>query len=381
MARELCLGSAVVALLVVGGCAQTSRARTGGTEKAVGGSVTSDRGTVGSASDAPVPLARSPADPLRPDAPSPAASAPGAEEPTELVPRRHRGFGRAGYYDDLQVYDHTLPVAASYAWEEETLVVAPGEGAENVTDLVAQAAVQLADGDAVSAQRLLREASFALQDLHEARMGSGFLERLDVLSVRALAREDMPDVATELGNLAQELRDATVRVDPRVVEELEAAQGALLDGEQTDAAANLRDARQMLTAELALEPVETALAHVESARASVRNRDVGLALRLLQEVPAAMAQVQASAPLVPVRLELRAAADALRAGNAGEAGLLLTAAGDHLQALSEATDPDLAKTLAPLLRDVRRLERQVTRGRAPSAETVDELASRTRAFE
>jgi hypothetical protein len=240
--------------------------------------------------------------------------------------------------------------------------------AEGVLAQVQTAAAALGRKQPREAQTALDFAASGLRRLYDGVPGTRVLE---------LLASDQPDLAA----LLAAVRAESSWMDPGVVTLVERARRRGED-ERPSALRDLTLARRRLMDDVALRPIEDAYARVQAARGELRDGHPEQAGRLVANVAGLIADVEGSAPLVPVRLRLRAAAAAIEAGKWSEARPLVTEARDALQAAAEALPLEpYDRALAPLLGRVRALERQISAGGKPRAGELRELATRTRTLE
>ena len=189
------------------------------------------------------------------------------------------------------------------------------------------------------------------------------------------------DITTELAPLVAEVQRLAVYLDPEVVARVREAQQRANAGDQQGAFDSLRMARQALAADIALLPVEDAYARVAAARAELQRGQVEFAQRLLASVPIAIARLEASAPLVPIRFDLRAAAAAAEQGSWERARMFVGRASNHLQALRSfagVEEPGFARAISSLTERVNTLQQRIAAGARPSPGEIRDLAQRTR---
>lgn len=194
-----------------------------------------------------------------------------------------------------------------------------------------------------------------------------------------LLRELGDDTSLDVAPILSELRASHVYIDPSIAAKVEDANKKTKAGDRAAAAQDLRLARSMLIADLALLPVEEAYSRVLAARAELRDGDRDRALRLLQNVPVVIQSVTTTAPLVPVRFDLRAAAEAAEAGNWEQAGQLIEQAKTQLESATAMPGaPNMQKELATVLKKVRDLDRRIDAGKKPRPSEMRDLAKQTR---
>src|SRR5690349_19948716 len=124
-------------------------------------------------------------------------------------------------------------------------------------------------------------------------------------------------------------------------------------GERGAAAQHLQLARETLVPEIGLLPGADAFARVAAAESARKAGCRVAARRPIQDVPVTVAQVQARAPLVPIRFSLREAAAAAEAGHWQRAQRLVSDASNALERLQyESHDATLTKEFGSLVQQV-----------------------------
>ena len=166
-------------------------------------------------------------------------------------------------------------------------------------------------------------------------------------------------------------------LDPEAVAGIEQAQQRHQKGDHKAAQERLVKARERLVMDMALLPVEDAYARVMAARAELEEGNRDQALRLLRNVPVLMTQVETSAPLVPVRFQLRAAAMAAEQNDWQRAHQLVDRANQQFQQLLGQADQRVAQEMRPIGRQLGELEQQLQAGRRPQPRQFREIAQRT----
>jgi hypothetical protein len=244
------------------------------------------------------------------------------------------------------------------------------EAGKTVLRQIGEANAALDRSDSKGAQAALDLAAGTLRQLYTAVPAGPVLNQLG-----STERAEPPDLAPILA----EVRSRAVWMDPDIVAELEQADRRLKKGDRVAAAAHLVAARRLLTADVALLPLEDAYARVQAARGELRDGHSDQARRLLRNVPLALARVEATAPLVPIRLGLRAAATAAERGEWDAARELVTRAlRDLEQVAGSSPGQELERAIKPVVDRARTLQRRIVAGGKPRPKDLRDLAARTR---
>jgi hypothetical protein len=220
-------------------------------------------------------------------------------------------------------------------------------------------------GDDKSARNLLDSMSSTLRTMYENAPGREVLNKMNRPQEQAAAGKpagspEGSGAAAGSGGgspgggpseayapIAAVVTENQTYLDPDVVANVEKAKSQAQAGNSRAAEESLRLARQKLVSDVALLPIEDAYSRVVAARDELQAGRRENALQLLQNVPVVIAQVQASAPLVPARFDLRAAAAAAEEDNWQRAEQLVGQAGKQLQDVSAAGGA-AAKAMKPL---------------------------------
>lgn len=226
----------------------------------------------------------------------------------------------------------------------------------------------LGNRDTTAAQRSLDAAANALRQLYDGVPGKQLMSALG-------GKGDI-----DLAPIFSTMRSTSVFVDPAVVAQVEEAKKRADKGDQAAAQEQLRLARSSLAADIALLPVESAYAYVVAAQSELRNGQTARATELLRNVPLVMEHVTMTAPLVPVRFDLRAAAAAAEANDWTRAGELVESAKQDLQQLasSPVADQQEQKMLQSLAKKVTDIDRRIDSGKKPQPREIRDLAKQTR---
>lgn len=176
-----------------------------------------------------------------------------------------------------------------------------------------------------------------------------------------------------------EIENQSVYMDPRVAAGFEKAAQSMQKGDQQAAQKQMQLAYQQLVADIALLPIEEAYARVSAAQQELNEGNTQRALRMLQQVPVITEQIRISAPLVPVRFNLRAAALAAQHGQWDTAQTLVNDATQILTRVegSDATTQQLQQQLRPMLQQAQRLQKQMEQGKKPQPSALRQLANQT----
>jgi hypothetical protein len=187
-----------------------------------------------------------------------------------------------------------------------------------------------------------------------------------------------PGAVDDLATISSQAHQMSVYLDPEVVRNVDRAEEKTKAGDRSGAEENLATARKRLEADVATTPVENAYARVMAARAELRVGDSDRALRLLRDVPEVVDRVDVTAPMVPARFNLRAAAAAAEAGNWPEARNLVDQAAGTLEQISTAPSAsNVQGKLQPMVERAKSLQRRFDQGRKPKPREMRDLARRT----
>jgi hypothetical protein len=237
-----------------------------------------------------------------------------------------------------------------------------------------QAGIQALNAhDDKAAQQALDQAAGTLRTLYMAVPAGPVLSELG---------PNEPGKPMDVAPLLAEVQSRSVWMDPDVVAKVDKANKQAKSGEKEAATQSLLEARQRLTADVALLPIEDAYSRVQAARGELRDGHAESALRLLRNVPVAIEHVQATAPLVPVRFNLRAAAAAAEKGSWQEAEALVEQARKDLEALASnsAAPAELHKELKPVVKQAQKIDQRFDQGKRPAPKELRELAQQTRSL-
>jgi hypothetical protein len=182
----------------------------------------------------------------------------------------------------------------------------------------------------------------------------------------------------EMAPLMAEITSFEAYLDPKLVANVREAEKQAKGGDDEKAARTLRLARDTLMADLAFLPLDDAYSRVVAAETDLRAGRDADALRLLQNVPIVLERVQVSAPLVPVRFNLRAAAAAAEAGDWDTTKQLVSQATDQLETIVSAAPEGVSSDLRPIEKKISALDERLSKGGKPKPKELRDLAQMTR---
>jgi hypothetical protein len=244
--------------------------------------------------------------------------------------------------------------------------------AQGALSEVATATSALDRQDPKGAQTALDLAASALRQLYTAVPGARALQQLAV---------DGGEVR-DFGPLLTEIRADAAWMDPEVIALVEKAARKVQVGDRAGAAAGLARARRRLIEDLGILPIEDVYARVQAARGELHDGHADDARRLLNNLPLLMARVGATAPLVPVRLNLRLAASAIAEGNLERGSELITRATAELEKIADSLPPEpFDRTVKPLIDRAHGLQRHMANGQRPRPRDLRDFATRLRSLD
>lgn len=364
-------------------------------EGAVGGrEATGQPGTMGTEAQAeqqgltpPVPPVAQPMVPQEPpqpqvtepggpqETPQPQVAEPAAPEGTETQPDRGllaqpqpsqpgggtaRGGGTATGGTTRPVGSPPPPseqVQAMVAPEPE--LVARGKVA---SEQIEATEVALAAGRVDDALLSLEQANQILADLYTTSRGA----RLAMELAETAAILQLPSGAVvDLRPLVAQVDEVSALVSPEVVARVQVAARAQKSQKSQEAAAALLEARQTLMADLGLDSIEEAFARSRAAAAELEEGRPELARSLLGRTRPVLARWQAEAPLVPIRLNLRAAARAAENRNWAQAEVWVNRAAAELRIVQADAPAALSRQLAPLAGQLSWIQERLAAGKQP----------------
>jgi hypothetical protein len=247
--------------------------------------------------------------------------------------------------------------------------------AQQALEAIVAAQQALAKHDRDAARERLDEAERRLEPLYDTPPLAALLNELEEAIGTAQGSRPM-----DLAPLAGVAREQRIYIEPEAYADIAQAEKFARDRQLDAAAEKLRAARQRIGVSVAFLPVEEAYVRVLAARALLTTGDTDDAARILGTLPVIMEDVRLSAPLVPVRFDLQAAAAAAEEKNWTRAGTLLLTARTRIDGVLAASPPaELQKTLRTVRSDIDRLHRQVVgEGRKPAPGKIRDLAQRVR---
>lgn len=258
--------------------------------------------------------------------------------------------------------------------------VAPGAGrvadigwaASNAMNRITSARDALEEEQVTQAQELL-EASLADMDHVFTWLPEESLYGAVDTAARQLEREE---VEVDLGPLEEQLLAQREYLPTAAVADVQAARRLLREGRPAEALGRLREARQVLSRELLVLPLEVARSRIREAVRALENGQPAQALSWLDSVPELLDEVRVFSPLVPSRWQMRAAAAAAARGEWERAEALVRAAVENLESYRGTFDSPLTLQVERLEADARMLLRRMDGWSRPSPEYILWLAER-----
>ncbi len=250
-----------------------------------------------------------------------------------------------------------------------------GMAADQVQELSRAALTQVA-----TAMSAIEENDHNRADGALAEAATELLQIYDAVPARDLLRLLwQADAVDELAPILAQAHQQAVYLDPEVVRSVDRADEKARTGDRAGAQENLVMAQRQLGEDVACAPIEDAYARVVAARAELRGGNSDRALRLLRQVPLVVDRVDVSAPMVPVRFSLRAAAAAAARGNWDQARTLVNQAAGALEQIASAPSASgVQNELKPVVSRARVLQKRFDSGRRVRPQQLHELAQRTR---
>lgn len=243
--------------------------------------------------------------------------------------------------------------------------------AEQAAARLAEAELYLVQTDAESAIEQLQSAAAALQTLLDEAPGSSLTSQLGAAAAQ-LQLQDEPEIG--LDQLVTQVLQMRAVLPADVPALLEDARRQFARGNADAATRALLDARRSLLEDFSLLPAEQAFARTRAALAEAEAGNLGLARDLVQGVPDSIAELRGTAPLVPARLYLRAAAAEAGAGEWAAAESLLNEAGSALDQIQAAGSSSLSSRITSLRWRVGSLREQIASGQYPPARRIRQVA-------
>lgn len=233
------------------------------------------------------------------------------------------------------------------------------------------AGAALASGDLAGAESALVQANEVLADLYTRARGSELARNMGQTAWQLRLPTGS---AVDLQMLVSQVQALKNVLSPEVVARVQVAAAQQRRGDPAGAAQALLTAREWLANDLSLVPIEEAYARGRAALAELQAGNPEVAQSLLMRVGLAMADVQRTAPLVPVRLNLRAAAAAAEDRQWAEAERWVNQAGEVIGSLQSDAPPVLRAQLATLSSQVAGMQERLASGTQPRAQQFRRLA-------
>lgn len=227
---------------------------------------------------------------------------------------------------------------------------------------IRSAEMDIATGRYDEARIALEQANQILSDLYTNSRGAWIALELGESAWSLM----LPSAAAvDLKPLAAQIDAVSALVPPEVVARVQVAARAQRNQRSEEAAAALLEARQLLMSDLGLTWVEEAYARSRAAAAELEAGHPTLAQSLLNRTTTVLAQWQVEAPLVPIRLNLRAAARAAEDRNWAQAEVWVNQAAEELRIVQADAPAAMARRLAPLAGQLSSIQERLAAGKQP----------------
>ncbi|WP_373048831.1 hypothetical protein [Vulgatibacter sp.] len=248
------------------------------------------------------------------------------------------------------------------------------ERSQIAAEQLAAAELSLARNDFPAAQSSLELSTQTLQAILSEGPGASLATRLGETAARLQLPEGQ---VMEIDPLVEEVEQLAAVLPAETLTLVRDAKRQLAAGDAVSATRSLLGARNWVMADLGLDAAEEAFAHARAALAELEAGNAGLARNLVQGVPEPIAELRTSAPLVPVRLRLRAAAKEAENRNWAQAEVLLNEAGSELQSLRGDASPVLGRRIDVLSSQLTAMQERFAAGREPTPRRIRQLAAST----
>lgn len=251
---------------------------------------------------------------------------------------------------------------------------------QNAMTHIAAADRALDQGKKAAARSALVKSEKELSKLYNQPALGPVMAELD-RAIDSASRKGAQADGLDLAPLTTTVRSYQAYLDPSVSAGIERAKERAQSGDTKGTEEALRLARNRVAIDTAFIPVEDAYVRVVAAQHALDKGNVKQASRLLDSVPIIVSELQISQPLLPVRFNLHAAAEAAESGKWDQAETLLSRVDEDLQRLEKASVGEAQTTeLASISDDVERLHQDVTAGKNPPPAQIRQLAQRIEAF-
>jgi hypothetical protein len=193
--------------------------------------------------------------------------------------------------------------------------------------------------------------------------------------VGQLGSDDAVDL--DLALVLAELRSQSSWMDPQIVTLVAEAESNQQKGHRKLAEEKLQQAYEALIDDVALLPIEDAYARAQAARTELRDGNTVQTRRLVRTLPDRIMKLQAIAPLMPARFNLRVAATAAEEGHWDRASQLVREATQDLERVLAGASAPFDRKVKSVLNRAKRLSRLIERGARPLPRDLRELARQT----
>lgn len=240
------------------------------------------------------------------------------------------------------------------------------------------AARALQDGKSKAATSALARSEQVLRKIYKTPPATALLNEFDEI-INGLTQKGPSTVPLDLQPLRATVSSYQRYVDPEVIAGIDTAEQQAQQGDMKASENTLRLARNRVAIDMAFLPVEEAYTRVLAAQQALRNGDTKTALSVIRNVPVVVGELQLSRPLLPIRVDLQAAAEAADSQQWGRAKSLLQRADQQVTKLTAiASTSDVRDDLKPIANDIQRLSRQAAAGPHPQAGQIREVVQKLR---
>lgn len=269
-------------------------------------------------------------------------------------------------------------MASLFTQAQQTLQ--PLQAAEQKYQPQANGKTPLALGERAQLGSAIASAINSLKQIRSSVPYDDLQQQLYQTSSQLTGKTKLP--ATAMQPLASAVQANKIYLQPQLVSNVSQAQQALQAGDDQRAALELKDASDALYSDIGLRPIDDALSSLTAAQQALQKNDTAGALQQLHGANQISEKLKLEAPLVPVRFELRAAADAANNHQHHHAQTLVQNAGDELRHLRGTIGTwQLRAQLDPMIVKVADLRRQLDAGQTPSGSNIANVAQQATAFQ
>lgn len=246
--------------------------------------------------------------------------------------------------------------------------------------LSAQPTAPLSAPDKTQLTASIQSAIAQLEQIRQSVPYNDLQQALYRTTAQLQAKQKLP--ASALQPLASAVQANRIYLQPQLIGSVGEAQGSLQAGDEQRAALDLKTASDALYNDVALHPIDQSLDNLAAAQKSLQGNNTAQLLKQLKAANQIDEKLKLEGPLVPVRFELRAAADAAGNQKHQEAQTLVQDAGDQLRHLRGTIGTwQLRAQLDPLIQKVANLRAELDAGKTPSPADIQQVAQQATAFQ